>query len=222
MGEEGAEEAPAPEAPAADKHKRSGGFQRKIDRLERQNQQLMEMLQRGAAPAPPAPEAPPQTPQEKAAAQMHAFINQRVQEELAQRDAATKQQRLQADLQTQLAAARVAHPDFDEALADVSHINVPRVVHDAILTSDAPGEIMYSLAKRPAELARISALPPLDAVREIGRLEAKLASGAAPQAPKPAARPPSPPSKVTGSSAPSTRRWDDLPLAEHKRAHRSK
>jgi hypothetical protein len=33
---------------------------------------------------------------------------------------------------------------------------------------------MYQLAKSPAELARLSALPPLDAAREIGRLEAKL------------------------------------------------
>jgi hypothetical protein len=46
----------------------------------------------------------------------------------------------------------------------------------ALLTSEHGPAIMYQLAKSPAELARISALPPLDAAREIGRLEAKLAS----------------------------------------------
>jgi hypothetical protein len=114
-----------------------------------------------------------------------------------------------------MAEARSRHEDFDDVLADVSHITVPPHVGDLILNAEAKAEIMYSLAKSPAELARISALPPLLAAREIGRLEAKLASGAAPQKPKPAARPPAPPSKVGGKPS-STRSLEDLPIAEYK------
>jgi hypothetical protein len=82
--------------------------------------------------------------------------------------------------------ARSRHEDFDDVLADV-RTSPSQSTCSTILTSEAKAEIMYSLAKSPAELARISALPPLLAAREIGRLEAKVASGAAPQKPKPAA-----------------------------------
>lgn len=216
--EEGAantdEEAPKPE----EKHKRAGGYQRKIERLERERQMLLEALhaQRGAAPAQPQGPAKEKTPAEQAEEYVNSLVEQRLKAAEAQR----REAQIRADFQRRTAEARAKFEDFDSAIEDVAHVKVSDWVREALLTSEKPGEIMYQLAKNPAELARLSALPPLDAAREIGRLEAKLASGASPVKPKPAARPPAPPSKVGGSAA-STRSLEDLPLSEYKRLYRS-
>ena len=52
----------------------------------------------------------------------------------------------------------------------------------AMLESESGAEILYHLAKQPAELKRIAALSPVSAVREIGKLEAALTkSSSAPE-----------------------------------------
>jgi hypothetical protein len=132
------------------------------------------MLQRSTPPPPAAPPDKPLTEREKAAKEFNDLVGQEVQRRLERHQAQQRQAQQQADLQRQMAEARSRHEDFDDVLADVSHITVPPHVGDLILNAEAKAEIMYSLAKSPAELARISALPPLVAAREIGRLEAKL------------------------------------------------
>jgi hypothetical protein len=222
-----ADDAEAPEEEAEqqqaekpdEKHKRAGGFQRKIEKLERQNQILLEQLQRLGQQPPAAQSTQPakeKTAEEKAAEYLDSLVEQR----LAAREAQRQAQERQAAFERRTAAVRTAYPDFDEVVAEVAHVQVSNALGQALLTSDKGPEIMYQLAKNPAELARLSALPPLDAAREVGRLEAKAASGAAPQKPKAASRPPAPPSKV-GGSATSTRSLDDLPISEYKRAYRS-
>lgn len=213
-GAEG-EEGEKPEAKTdGEKHKRAGGFQRKIERLERQNAQLIEQLAARGGQAPTA--AKEKSAEEKAAEYVKTMAKQVIAEERE----AQHQAQAQAEFVRRTQEVRAQHPDFDEALEAVAHIPVPAALNEALLTSEHGPSIMYSLATNPAELARISALPPLAAAREVGRLEAKLASGAAPQKPKAAIRPPAPPTSAGGSGT-STRSLEDLPLAEYKRRMRS-
>lgn len=194
-----------PEQAEAKRHKRSGGWQRKVERqqreverLERENRLLMERLM-GTLPAAPANAAPAaeKTPEQKAQEWIDAQIAKKLAEKEAERAALEAQQALQK----RTAEFKALHPDFDEVLMQADGVPVSGVVSQALLTSDQGPAIMYALASNPAELARISALPPLDAVREIGRLEARLASSTpAPktQAPKVARKPaPAPIAPVT-------------------------
>jgi hypothetical protein len=70
--------------------------------------------------------------------------------------------------------AKEKHPDFDET---VSHLTLPasHAMLEAILDSELGAEIMYWLGKHPTECKLIGDLPPVSAVREIGRIEGTIA-----------------------------------------------
>lgn len=217
--EEKPEDAKEGEQPAEtqSKHKRAGGWQRKIERLEHERSLLLEQLQRQTPPAPAKPDKD-KTPEEKA----QEWIDRRVEEGIARREQERQAQAVQAEFQRRTAEVRARHPDFEEVIAAASDIPVSDALRESLLRSEHGPDIMYQLASNTAELVRIARLPPLDAAREVGRLEAKLASSTAgPPKPKPAFRPPAPPTHVNGNSA-STRSLEDLPLAEYKRAMRSR
>jgi hypothetical protein len=222
--EEGApEEEPPPEseeakAAAEEKGRRSGGWKRKIERQERQIEVLTAQLaNQRPSQQPPAAEEKSKDP----ADQVRHFVREEAKALLKEERDAEQRARAQAEFQKRTQEVRAAHPDFDEALDDVSHVPVPQAIQQALLTSEQGPAIMYSLAKNQAELARICALPPFEAAREIGRLEAKASSTPTPKAPtKSASRPPAPPTSVGGPKS-TTRSLDDLPLADYKRAYRS-
>lgn len=67
---------------------------------------------------------------------------------------------------------KVNHPDFDEIMEDVSDISIADPIRDAIL--EAGPEVLYELAKDPDEASRIASLSPYSAIREIGKIEARL------------------------------------------------
>ena len=212
------------EAAAGDKRKprrerdraRGGGFQRTIEQLRRQNAILVEQLAAGRPPPTAKPDKE-KTPEEKTADYIEGLVERR----LEAREAQKQQQTVVTEFQRRTAEVRSKHDDFDDVVG-YADIPVTSGLGQALLTSEHGPAIMYQLAKSPAELARVSALPPLDAAREVGRLEAKLASASPSAKPsKTALRLPAPPTSVRGSS-PSTRSLEDLPLSEYKRAMRSR
>lgn len=216
-----AEEAKKTAPPEAEGKRKRTGWQRqqqKLDRLERQNALLVEQLTSGRQ-GQPAPQGKPdaeKTPQEQAQEYMRAMTKQVIAEERQQQE----QQRVESEWVRRSAEEQAKHEDFEDV---VSYANIPAAspLGQTLLTSEHGPAIMYALAKSPAELARISALPPLAAAREVGRLEAKLAAVAPSARPNGSAkRPPAPPTSVHGSAS-STRSLEDLPLSEYKRAMRS-
>lgn len=216
-GEDKSEEAKHAQPDAEEKRKRAGGWQRKIERLERERQLLMEQLQRTGQPPPASRPDKEKTPEERAA----EYIDNLVEQRLTRREQERQAQTAQAEFQRRTAEVRQKHPDFEDVVMSAADVPVSQAVTEALLTSEHGPEIMYQLASSPAELARLSALPPLAAAREIGRLEAKLASSTPPPVkPKPAFRPPAPPTSVNGSTS-NTRSLEDLPISEYKRAYRS-
>ena len=81
----------------------------------------------------------------------------------------------QAEFQQEAADARTRYPDFDAALAVASNAQfVSPALSEMVLASDQPADLAYHLGKNPQEAIRLSALPPIIAAREIGKLEARL------------------------------------------------
>lgn len=65
--------------------------------------------------------------------------------------------------------------DFDDAIDDVSHIQMCGALQQAIILSDIAPNVMYELAKNPAELERINKLTPMQIAKEVVKVEMKLA-----------------------------------------------
>ncbi len=72
----------------------------------------------------------------------------------------------------------------------------------ALMEADNGEEIAYHLGKNPSEATRISRLPPLSQVREIGKLEAKFLSE--PVKPKAPSKAPAPIAPLAASSTPAS------------------
>lgn len=107
------------------------------------------------------------------------------------------------------------YDDYDDVIA-ASEVPISNAMGHAIIESDAGPDISYYLAKHPAEARRIAALSPIGQVREIGKLEAKIA---APPKPKKTTAAPTPP-KTLRPEAKAVVNPDDMPMAqwvEHER-----
>jgi hypothetical protein len=65
--------------------------------------------------------------------------------------------------------------DYAEVMEDANFLKDASVtLQQIIVNSDNGPELMYELAKNKAEYARINAMSPIAAAREIGRIEASL------------------------------------------------
>jgi hypothetical protein len=84
--------------------------------------------------------------------------------------------------------------------------------------SELGPQIAYHLARDRAECERIARLNPIAAVREIGKLEAKLSPSVSEEkkTPKLSAAP-EPIKPVSGSTAASTKKPDEMEYQEYKR-----
>jgi len=79
--------------------------------------------------------------------------------------------------------AKAEMPDFEEMVAS-STVVVNDAVRDAILESDVGPQILYHLASEDDIAQKIAAMPPIKALREIGKLEARFEAKDAPKEPK--------------------------------------
>ncbi len=73
-----------------------------------------------------------------------------------------------------IAKAEEKYPDF-RTVALNPDVPITEAMYRALVDSDAGADIAYFLGKNPVEAGRIAALPPVAAVKEIGRLEMKFA-----------------------------------------------
>lgn len=213
-----------------DQPRRKGGFQRRIDKLTREKRELeariaaLEGKLAGGAATPAAGEAREQPPAEAPGKPKpedfdtyEAYTEALTDWKLEQRERERARQEAERQVfETWLArieAARQAHPDFDEVVD--SDTPVSAAMQQAILESEQGAEIAYWLGKHPEEAARIAKLPPIAAIREIGRIEASLNPKA--PSPKPKAgitRAPKPVTPVSGGKAGAASDIYDPSLAE--------
>jgi len=109
-----------------------------------------------------------------------------------------------------VAAARERTPDFD-AVALNPDLPVTTAMAATIALSERGPEIAYHLGCNPGLAARIAALDPLSAARELGRIEAQLTA-----APKRAVTAAPPPLRSLGAGETPRRDPDAMSYQEYK------
>lgn len=143
-------------------------------------------------PKPDAPKSPAEgEPKREQFATYEEYIEARadwraekkVDAKLQERDAKDRERSAQSDQDKQREAFRKTMKesakdisDFDEVMGEIKATDpVANVSALAVEAADAPGKILYHLAKNPDEAERIASLLPGKQAREILRLEEKLA-----------------------------------------------
>jgi hypothetical protein len=176
----------------AGKPGRGGSRQRRIDKLTRENEELKRQLA-GVAPAQKPQDKPSETAQPPGKPKLENFqtleayqealtdwkFDQRERERTEAEAKAAADQALRTERETwerREGAARKAHPDYDDLIESVTIPAGPGVLaaRQAMLEDEHGAEMLYYLAKHPAELERIAGLTPASAVLAIGRLSATL------------------------------------------------
>lgn len=229
---------PAPDSEPGDEQeqpeahaKGKGGFQRRIDKLTARNAELERRLAGTPAaqpePVTPTPAAPAGEPRiddfDSYDAYVAALTDWKVNMRFKARDEAeaTAKAKAAADaavqaFQQKADAARAKYEDFDDVVGDAPPITA--VMRDALLESEHGADVMYHLGQNPAEITRISQLSPVAQVRELTRLEAKLAPPPAPEAkPKAITKAPEPIRPVGTSAAPNPTFKADMSFDEYRR-----
>ena len=137
----------------------------------------------------------------------------------AQQEATHKRLREIADAWTDRRAEFMAdHPDFEE-VAEADDLPISITMSNAIWISEEGPAVAYYLGQNPEEAKRIAAMEPLQAIKAIGRIEAKV-SQAAPE-PRPEPVKPAPIRPVGARTSASTKSPAEESMEEYA-ARRSK
>jgi hypothetical protein len=172
---------------------------RKEAQQERQAREALEarlaVLERQPAPQAPKVDEEPQPSQfndafEYAKALAEYTADKRIGEMRKQDAEAKEAQERQKVIETwasKVQAAKASMPDFDDIVAS-SDVVVNDDIRDAILESDVGPQILYHLAENDDVAKRIAGLTPKQALREIGKLEARFEVKETPPESKPVVR----------------------------------
>ena len=149
--------------------KRLAREQRKWEREQAQRVRM-------ASPPPELPAEPIQ-PDDFANAQSYAdaLAERKAHDIVAQRDAEYQRQTMLDAYQDREEEARGKYDDFEQ-IAYNPKLPVTEVMAQTIQSSDIGPDVIYFLGSNPKEADRIARLSPILQAREIGKIEAKLAS----------------------------------------------
>ena len=104
-----------------------------------------------------------------------ALAYQRAEELIAKREAAKQQSAVLESYQEREEQARDKYDDFEQ-VAYNPKLPITNVMAETIQSSDIGPELAYYLGSNPKDAERISRMAPLAQAKEIGKIEAKLAS----------------------------------------------
>lgn len=116
-----------------------------------------------------------------------------------ERETQTREEQVEQSFKERVQGFKAKTPDFDSVMQN-PELRISKTMYEAIRETEVGAEIAYHLGKNPQEAARIAALSPIAAIREIGKLEAKFEKAPA-QAVKTISNAPAPPSTVQGNAA---------------------
>lgn len=184
-----------------EKPKKKGGFQRRIDKLNARHAQAQQeadywksmALKKDAVETKKESVEPVQKvnasdkPDPENFDSHSDYVEALTDWKIEQREKASKEEAQKSQLQIEQEKVLKSHServnafsekvdDFYDVLESVDDIAVSPTVREIIISSDNGAELMYELAKNKKEYARICALPPLAAARELGRIETRLDS----------------------------------------------
>jgi hypothetical protein len=224
--------------------KKKSGTQRRIEKLVKQRTQAeqereywrQEALKAKAPPVQAQPEVtaspagePDANDFESATEFYKAHARWAAKEELKAVEESKRQEKLKTEAESKKTTFlgkvdefKKAHDDFESVIADVDDIQMSPAISQAILESDNGPELMYELAKNVEEYARMCALPPFEAIRALGRFEARLAKPSEETKvtkPKITTKAPPPPRPISTSSANGKKSVydDDISQADYER-----
>ena len=104
-----------------------------------------------------------------------ALAYQKAEELIARREAAKHQSQVLESYQEREEAARDKYDDFEQ-VAYNPKLSITNVMAETIQSSDIGPELAYYLGSNPKDADRIARLTPFMQAKEIGKIEAKLAS----------------------------------------------
>ncbi len=139
---------------------------------EREQAQRLAEIEAKKAPLPNPPSA---EDFDNAQAYAEALAERRAQEMIAQRETAKQQAQFLDAYHEREEDARSKYDDFEQ-VAYNPQLPVTDVMAQTIQASDIGPDVIYWLGSNPKEAARISTLPAILQAREIGKIEARLAS----------------------------------------------
>ena len=87
----------------------------------------------------------------------------------------SERQAIQEQFNSSVETSKGKHPDFEDVISSAQGVPCSQDMLGAIMDSPEGAEVMYFLAKNPAEATRISKLSPMGQIREIGKIESRLA-----------------------------------------------
>lgn len=115
------------------------------------------------------------------------------------------------------------YEDWDEVMDAADAVMLPTTHLEVIQQSEHAPEVVYRLGKDPALAQRISRMTPINAAREIGRIEAAIASQQKPGngGGKSASAAPAPITPVPAGAAKAGKNPDDMSMAEYREWRKS-
>lgn len=125
--------------------------------------------------APPASELPPVDQFESVDAYAEALAERKAEELLAKREAERQRMDLVEAYHDREEDARSKYEDFEQ-VAYNPKLPITSVMAETIQMSEVGPDLAYYLGSNPREAERISKLTPYSQAKEIGKLEAKIAS----------------------------------------------
>ena len=109
-----------------------------------------------------------------------AATEYRVKAEAEQKERTAKEAKAER-IKTFQAKVNEKYPDLAERAESIAHVEMPPGMGDAISESEFGPDILNHFADNPKDFERIAALSSSAAIREIGRLEARLEGAATPK-----------------------------------------
>lgn len=160
-------------------------------RLARE-QRKWERQQRSQPPVSEAPrELPPADQFESVEAYAQALAERKAQELLQKREIERQQTELLETYAEREEQARDKYNDFESVVYN-PNLQITTVMAQTIQASDLGPDIAYYLGSHPKEAERIARMGPILQAKEIGKIEAKIASS-----PMPVKKPSSAPAPIT-------------------------
>lgn len=217
------ESSTGPADTAAEPRKKSGGFQKRIDRLTKTVYELQAQLEAAKGPKPQATDEkePKRDDFEDLETYQRALAEHTAKKVFREHSREQEESRKQAQAREANAKRQSSWESHSERAAEkyddgedvISHfaseVQLSGYALDAILESEIGHELMYYLGKHDNEVARLAKLSPSRQASEIGKLEARLS-----EAPKKTSSAPAPIEPVTGKGAAETGLSENLSTAE--------
>lgn len=170
-------------------------------RLAKEQRKWERKLQQPAPAVSPVPrEIPPADQFESVEAYAHALAEKRAAELVQQREVQQQQTQVLESHRDREEVAREKYDDYEDVVYNPK-LPITPIMAQTIQASDMGPDVAYYLGTNPKEAERIARLPAIAQAKEIGRLEAKIAS--APPV-KRTTSAPSPISPVSARSASTT------------------